>query len=339
MYKLLKPILFLLPPELAHTITLKFLGLLYKTRLLNFVFNTVNTCHPTQVFGLSFGNPVGIAAGLDKNGDYIDCLAALGVGFIEIGAVTPKPQQGNLKPRLFRLKEDNAIINRMGFNNKGVDYLVENLKRKTTTCIIGVNLGKNKQTPLENAKDDYITCMEKVYPYADFITINISSPNTPDLRKLQGPNYLSDLLSSVLARRDQLNLVHGKRVPVLVKISPDIIEPELAGIVKILNDLKIDGIIATNTTISRPNLKSLKLSHESGGLSGKPIKEQSFKILKTINNYEFNHLGIISCGGIDSEMEAMRRFKSGATLIQIYTGLIYEGPGLLTRCIKKYKTH
>jgi dihydroorotate dehydrogenase len=339
MYKLLKPILFLLPPELAHTITLKLLSFLYKIRLLHLFFKTTNTKHTTEIFGLHFSNPVGIAAGLDKNGDYIDCLGALGVGFIEVGAVTPKPQSGNEKPRLFRLKQDNAIINRMGFNNKGVDYLVENLKRKSSSCIIGVNLGKNKQTPLENAKDDYIICMEKVYPYADFITINISSPNTPDLRKLQDPNYLSDLLSCVLARRDQLHQECSTKVPVLVKISPDISNTELADIVKILNELKVDGIIATNTTISRPNLHNQQLGNEAGGLSGKPVKELSYKILEAINSYNISHLSVISCGGIDSEAEAMRRFNTGASLIQIYTGLIYEGPELLTRCIKAYKNY
>ncbi len=337
MYKLLRPILFLLPPELAHSFSLKLLNILYKTGLLNLFLKKSHIKNAIKAFGLHFSNPVGIAAGLDKNGDYIDCLGALGVGFIEVGAVTPKPQLGNDKPRLFRLKQDNAIINRMGFNNKGVDYLVEKLKRKSSSCIVGVNLGNNKQTPLDNAKDDYIICMEKIYPYADFITINISSPNTPDLRKLQDPNYLSDLLSCVLARRDQLRLEHNKKVPVLVKISPDISESELFDIVKILNDLNVDGIIATNTTISRPNLHNQQLASESGGLSGKPVKELSYKILETINSYGFNNLDVISSGGIDSELESIRRFNAGAKLIQIYTGLIYEGPGLLKRCINSYK--
>lgn len=336
-FKLSKTILFLLPAELAHVIALKFLNLLYKTKLIPFFFKTTDAICPTVAFGLGFKNPVGIAAGLDKNGDYIDALAALGVGFIEVGAVTPKAQYGNEKPRLFRLKKDNAIINRMGFNNKGVDYLVENLKRRTSACIIGVNIGKNKQTELINAKEDYVICLEKVYQYTDFVTINISSPNTPDLRKLQDPNYLTDLLSYVLQKREHLHSLYNKRVPILVKISPDILDSELLDIVKILNNLKVDGIIATNTSISRTNLQETEFAAESGGLSGRPIKDLSAKILHTISNCGFNNLDIISCGGIDSDIEALRRFKSGATLIQIYTGLIYNGPSLLTKCLATCK--
>jgi dihydroorotate dehydrogenase len=316
---------------------LQSLKLLSKAKLLNLFIKNINTDHTTKVFGLNFKNPIGIAAGLDKNGDYIDCLASLGVGFIEVGAITPKPQPGNKKPRLFRLKEKNALINRMGFNNKGVDYLVENLKRKSSKGIIGVNVGKNKQTPLIDAKKDYVICLEKVYQYADFVTINISSPNTPDLRKLQDSNYLFDLLSFILHRRNELQSVYNKRMPILVKISPDISDTEFLAIFKILDDLKIDGIIAINTSTSRQGVQNLKLSNEDGGLSGTPIKELSFNILEKINNYNFHNLGVISCGGIDSDSEAVRRFDNGANLIQIYTGLIYEGPGLITKCLKVLK--
>lgn len=335
-YKFSRFFLFLLPAECAHFIALELLKILYKINLLNIIFKKTNTTHITKAFGLKFKNPVGIAAGLDKNGDYIDCLSALGAGFIEVGAVTPEPQFGNDKPRLFRLREKNALINRMGFNNKGVNYLVKNLKNKSSESIVGVNIGKNKQTPLINAKEDYAFCLEKVYPYADFVTINISSPNTPDLRKLQDSNYLFDLLSYVLHKRDELRTAYDRKMPILVKISPDMSDAELLDILKILNDLKIDGIIATNTSISRVNVSGLKLSGESGGLSGAPIKELSLRILEQINDYEFNHLDIISCGGIDSDKEAISRFNKGAKLIQIYTGLIYEGPSLIQKCIKAH---
>tara|TARA_R110000868_G_scaffold158036_3_gene385815 strand:- start:71076 stop:72074 length:999 start_codon:yes stop_codon:yes gene_type:complete len=327
MYKILRPFLFLLPPETAHYFALNSLKLAHKIGFTKLMFPKLAN-KPKQVFGLTFKNPVGIAAGLDKNGDYIDCLASTGVGFIEVGAVTPIAQIGNPKPRLFRLPKAQAIINRMGFNNKGVDYLVENLKRRNTDCIVGVNLGKNKQTPNETAYNDYIICLEKVLPYADFATVNISSPNTPGLRELQTPEYLSDLLTRVKTKRDELLKQHNKVFPLLVKIAPDLSAEEITEIHSIAQQVGYDGIIATNTTSSRANVKHLPHVNEQGGLSGKPVAEQSITVLKQLTAQP-NHLPIISVGGIDSVTEANKRFDHEAALIQIYSGLIYHGLRLL----------
>lgn len=327
MYRLLRPLFFLLPPELAHRVALTGLTLLYRLGLVR--------CRPSEkqqgVFDLHFDNRLGIAAGLDKNGDYIDCLAALGVGFIEVGAVTPLPQAGNPKPRLFRLPAQQALINKMGFNNKGVDYLVNNLKKRKTDCIVGVNLGKNKTTPLANAADDYNICLRKIYPYADFATINISSPNTPGLRELQGDDYLPNLLQQVKQQRDELATQYNKSLPLLVKIAPDLSIPELQSMLSAIQQAKLDGIIATNTTASRDGVSHLAAAQHQGGLSGRPLAEKSRTLLHLLKSCQ---LPIISVGGIDSPSEAKQRLQQGATLLQVYTGLIYQGPGLLKRIIK-----
>ncbi len=336
MYRCLKPILFCFPPETAHKFTLRALKILHQLKLTCFLFPTLPP-KSVNVFGLSFKNPVGIAAGLDKNGDYLDCLAALGVGFIEVGAVTPVAQIGNPKPRLFRLKEKHALINRMGFNNKGIDYLVENLKkRKTGDCLIGVNLGKNKDTPLEKAQDDYIICLRKIYPYADFMTINISSPNTPGLRELQQENHLENLLQLVKHERDALATQHHKRVPLLVKIAPDLSQAEVRTMLQSIVSVGMDGIIATNTTQARDAVQGLKHAGEIGGLSGPPVKELSYQVLQCIREID-QTIPVISVGGIDSVQEAERRFKAGTQLVQLYTSLIYQGPYLLRKIIKYFR--
>ena len=332
MYKFFRPLLFCLPPEIAHTVTLNLLKFATKLKLICLFFPRL-TPSPCNLFGLQFKTRIGIAAGLDKNGDYLDCLAALGVAFIEVGAVTPKPQVGNPKPRLFRLLKEQALINRMGFNNKGVDYLVNKLKQRNSTCIVGVNLGKNKETPLAQAADDYIYCLEKVFLYADFCTINISSPNTPDLQKLQTPQYLENLLTAIKKSRDDLTQQHQKKLPLLVKIAPDLVDAQLYALVDMIDKLGLEGIIATNTTNQRPDVTNNSLATEIGGLSGKPIAGLSYEMLVKIRQRNKN-LPIISVGGISSLADAEERFQAGADLIQLYTGLIYKGPGLLRRLIR-----
>jgi dihydroorotate dehydrogenase len=329
MYKIFRHLLFCLPPEVAHSVTLNLLKLAVKFKLIREASPCIlSQSVEAKLMGLNFKNHIGIAAGLDKNGDYLDCLARLGVGFIEVGAVTPKAQIGNLKPRLFRLVKQQALINRMGFNNKGVDYLVKKLKQRNSTCIVGVNLGKNKETPLAHAADDYIYCLEKVFLHADFCTINISSPNTPELQKLQTPEYLENLLTAIKKSRDDLVIQHKKKLPLLVKIAPDLTDAQLYALVDMVDKLELEGIIATNTTNQRPHVSANPISKETGGLSGKPIAILSYEMLVKIRQRNQN-LPIISVGGIDSVAEAQRRFQAGADLIQLYTGLIYEGPALL----------
>lgn len=332
MYSVLRSLFFSLPPEMAHQVALGSLALLQRLHLTQHFFSPVPD-RPVEVAGLSFRNPVGIAAGLDKNGDYIEALASLGVGFIELGAVTPRPQIGNPKPRLFRLPDHKAIINRMGFNNKGLDYLVARLGNlRDRRCIIGVNLGKNKDTPLAEAHRDYSTCLEKLYPYADFMTINISSPNTPELRSLQNPHYFGDLLKSVREVRDRLGAQTQRPMPLWVKISPDVSREEVEEMVNTVKQVGLEGIIATNTTQSRVAVADAPQANEAGGLSGVPLKSASYEVLNWIRAVDPT-LPVISVGGIDSQTEAKRRFEAGAQLIQVYTGLIYEGPSLLRRLI------
>jgi dihydroorotate dehydrogenase len=332
MYRLLRPLLFCLPPETAHYFTLNLLRFANRCKLLKIIYPTLPN-QGLKIFGLSFKNRIGIGAGLDKNGDYIDALAALGVGFIEVGAVTPQPQFGNPKPRLFRLTKYHALINRMGFNNKGIDYLVTNLKRRKTDAIVGVNLGKNKDTPLEHAADDYNYCLTKIFPYADFATINISSPNTPDLRKLQTPQYLQELLVNIKNMRDELQKSFNKKLPLLVKIAPDLAADELRELLTIVAQVGLDGVIATNATFSRAGVTTDPVAQEVGGLSGAPIAEQSFAMLQAIHQ-QCPNIPVVSIGGVDSVAEGQRRFQAGAALIQVYTGLIYEGPQLLRKLIK-----
>lgn len=326
-YSLIRPLLFLLPAETAHQYTLKILSFLYKRRI--YPRKKTYYAHKKTVMGLVFPNPIGLAAGLDKNGDHIDVLAAFGFGFIEVGTVTPKPQPGNPKPRLFRIPTKKALINRMGFNNQGVDYLIEHIKKTTFRGILGINIGKNAETPIENATEDYLTCLKKVYPYASYITINISSPNTTDLRKLQQRNYLDDLLHALKTTQVEYAKIYQKYVPLLIKISPDLTQEEIKEVAHSILKNKIDGVIATNTTLSREEVKNLPHGEETGGLSGGPLFDRSLYIVKHLHHYVGDALPIIACGGVFSKEQAEQMYEAGACLIQIYSGLIYKGPTII----------
>lgn len=332
-YPLIRPAFFCLDPETAHEVTLRLLKFSHATGLSKLFYRTPH-CQPTTVMGLDFSNPVGLAAGLDKNGDYIDALAALGFGFIEIGTVTPRPQPGNPKPRLFRLPEHQAIINRMGFNNKGVDHLVEKVKRAKFGGILGINIGKNFDTPIENAVEDYLIGLQKVYPYAGYITINISSPNTKNLRQLQQGDDIKNLLSALKEEQRKQQQAHKKYVPLVLKIAPDLSTEEIRHIAKLLLEFKIDGVIATNTTISRDKIADHPLADENGGLSGTPIKELSTAVVKALSTELKDQIPIIAAGGIMNAADAQEKINAGASLIQIYSGLIYQGPELVSDIVR-----
>lgn len=327
LYKAIRPLLFAVDPECSHDATLSLLKSLHQIGL--FKHPKPITQNSVECFGLSFANPLGLAAGLDKNAECIPAWAAMGFGFIEVGTITPKPQFGNPKPRLFRLPEDQAIINRMGFNNKGVDYLVKRLQQVRPTCPLGVNIGKNKDTEIKEAWQDYVYCYEKVYPYADYVTVNISSPNTPELRKLQQGELLKSILTPLRELQKSLIQKYHKKVPILVKIAPDLSMSELQALLDDLLSLKIEGIIATNTTVERPN--SLQNSHaqEIGGLSGEPLFERSTNMIRSIYQQVGDSLPIVAVGGIMTPEQAKAKLAAGAKLIQIYSGLIYQGPGLI----------
>lgn len=322
MYFLLKKFLFKLDPETAHNFTLQALKFAHAFHLTK---TSAIAAHPRTVMGLNFPNPVGLAAGLDKNGDYIDALASLGFGFIEVGTVTPKAQEGNPRPRLFRLEKEEAIINRMGFNNKGVEHLVANLKKIKYRGILGINIGKNRDTALENAVEDYVICFRRVAEYASYVTINISSPNTQSLRDLQHGDLLRTLLKTLKHEQAQLS----RYVPLVVKIAPDLSQEELKNTATILLEEKIDGVIATNTTLSRAGVELSVHANEAGGLSGKPVFQKSTEIVRELAKLLENKIPIIACGGIFSAADAVEKFAAGASLVQIYTGLIYRGPKML----------
>ena len=284
---------------------------------------------PVHAMGLDFPNPVGLAAGLDKNGDYIDALAALGFGFIEIGTVTPRAQPGNPKPRMFRLAAEEAIINRMGFNNLGVDRLIDNVKHSRYRGILGINIGKNFDTPIERAADDYLACLEKVYAFASYVTVNISSPNTKNLRQLQQENEFDALLKTLKQKQKSLESEHGKYTPLALKIAPDLNETEIDMIADRLLAHQIDAVIATNTTISRIGVEQSPYCHEAGGLSGKPLQQAATQVVRRLAQQLNGRIPIIGVGGINSASTAKEKFDAGATLIQIYSGLIYRGPELI----------
>jgi dihydroorotate dehydrogenase len=331
MYSLLRPLLFRLDPETAHHLTLG--GLKTANALgLNRLIAKRPPDNPRTVMGLTFPNPVGLAAGLDKNGDCIDGLAALGFGFIEIGTVTPLPQPGNPKPRLFRLPQANAIINRMGFNNDGVDKLVENVKRADYRGILGINIGKNAATPIDKAADDYLICLRKVYAHASYVTVNISSPNTKNLRQLQDEDALNNLLSLLKAEQQKLADAQGKYVPLALKIAPDMEGEQIAQIARLLMQHRIDGVIATNTTLSREGVESLEHGAETGGLSGAPVREKSTAVIRALHQHLQGALPIIGVGGILTGADAAEKINAGASLVQIYSGLIYRGPELIVEC-------
>jgi dihydroorotate dehydrogenase len=326
LYTLLRPLLFKLDPESAHRVTFNGIELARKVGLLK----TVSIpCQPRNVMGLSFPNPVGLAAGLDKNGEYLDALAALGFGFIEIGTVTPRPQPGNPAPRIFRIPEARAIINRLGFNNRGVDQLVENVKHSAYQGILGINIGKNFDTPLEKAVDDYLIGLQKVYRYASYVTVNISSPNTLNLRQLQAADALDQLLSRLKSEQAKLAQVHGKYVPMAVKIAPDLDETQIQTIAALLLKHRIDGVIATNTTITRTGIEHLPLAQENGGLSGAPLTQRATAVIRQLHHALQGVIPIIGAGGIMSADDAQDKLTAGANLIQLYTGLIYRGPDLV----------
>lgn len=327
-YPLIRKALFQLDPECAHEFTLNQLRRISGTPLAFLLHQRVQN-KPVSCMGLVFNNPLGLAAGLDKNGECIDAFGAMGFGFVEVGTVTPRPQLGNEKPRLFRIVEAEGLINRMGFNNQGVDNLIVNVKKSHFNGILGINIGKNKDTPVEQGKDDYLICMEKVYPYASYIAINISSPNTPGLRSLQYGEALDDLLAAIKAKQAQLSNTHQKYVPVVVKIAPDLSEAELIQIADSLLRHNIDGVIATNTTLDRKLVQGLKHSEQAGGLSGRPVQLRSTEVIRFLSQELQGKLPIIGVGGIDSLTAAREKMDAGVTLIQIYSGFIFKGPQLI----------
>ncbi len=332
-YPLAQKLLFKLDAETAHGLSLTVLEVLYRLRLVKLVAAppaSENALAPVTLMGIEFPNRAGLAAGLDKNGEHIDALAACGFGFIEIGTVTPLPQTGNDRPRLFRLPADRAIINRMGFNNRGVDYLVERVKRSQRRCVLGINIGKNKNTPNENAVDDYLVCLQKVYPLADYITINISSPNTPGLRDLQHGESLRMLLRALKEEQNKLHQRYAYYVPLLVKIAPDLDDAEVAALAEIFIEQHIDGVIATNTTNARSGLHEIELAKEQGGLSGQPLTEQADHVLSVLVKALHAKIPVIAAGGIMNLEDALRKRELGAALVQVYTGFIYEGPKLVS---------
>ncbi|MEH0876316.1 quinone-dependent dihydroorotate dehydrogenase [Pectobacterium cacticida] len=333
-YPVIKKALFQLDPERAHELTFQQLRRITHTPFEFLVRQSVPT-KPVTCMGLSFKNPLGLAAGLDKDGECIDALGAMGFGHIEVGTVTPRPQSGNDKPRLFRVVEAEGVINRMGFNNKGVDYLVENVKKTHFGGVIGINIGKNKDTPVEQGKDDYLICMDKVYAHAGYIAINISSPNTPGLRSLQYGEALDDLLRAIKNKQAELSEKQQKYVPVAVKIAPDLSTEELIQIADSLVRHNIDGVIATNTTLDRTLIQGLNHCGQTGGLSGRPLQTRSTEIIRRLSQELAGRLPIIGVGGIDSLIAAREKMAAGASLLQIYSGFIFHGP----RLIKDIVTH
>ncbi|HCH69534.1 MAG TPA: quinone-dependent dihydroorotate dehydrogenase [Colwellia sp.] len=335
-YPAIRKIMFQFDAETIHELTIKGLKGTGSTPL-NALYKQCVPNKPVTVMGIDFPNPLGLAAGLDKNGECINAFAAMGFGFIEVGTVTPRPQPGNPKPRIFRLPEANAVINRMGFNNKGVDYLVSQVRAAKFKGVLGINIGKNKDTPEENAKDDYTHCMRKVYDFASYITINISSPNTPGLRSLQYGDALNELLSALKTEQAELEKQYKKYVPIAVKIAPDLTEDEVNSIAQSLIDNNIDGVIATNTTLSREGVEGLQYGSEQGGLSGAPVKDKSTTVISILAKALDNKLPIIGVGGIASSYDANEKLVAGASLVQIYTGFIYQGPPLVKEIVEGVK--
>jgi dihydroorotate dehydrogenase len=331
MYSLIRPTLFALDAESAHQLTLGSLRIMHTMGLSSLLADPPAEV-PRTVMGLTFPNPVGLAAGLDKNGSCIDGLAALGFGFIEIGTVTPLPQPGNPRPRLFRLPQASAIINRMGFNNEGVDRLIKNVQRSDYRGILGINIGKNAFTPIARAPDDYLICLRKVYAHASYVVINISSPNTANLRQLQGSDELRTLLSQLKAEQEKLAQQLGKYVPLTIKIAPDLDSEQIKQIAALLIEHRIDGVIATNTTLSREGVENLPHGAEPGGLSGAPVRDKSNFVIRELAAELQGALPVIGVGGILSGADAVEKVNAGASLVQIYSGLIYRGPALVAEC-------
>ena len=332
LYPLIRKVFFSLDAETAHGVGMSGMSFLNASGLACLLVKPAKAC-PVEAMGLSFPNPVGLAAGLDKNGDHIDALARLGFGFIEIGTITPRPQDGNPRPRLFRIPEAQGIINRMGFNNAGVDRLLENVRAAEFPKkggILGINIGKNATTPIEKAAEDYLICLEKVYNDASYITVNISSPNTKNLRELQKDDALDDLLSQLKQRQEQLAEQHGRYVPMALKIAPDLDDAQITAIADALRRHRMDGVIATNTTLSREGVEDMPNSSETGGLSGAPVFRKSTDVVKKLSTALAGELPIIGVGGIMGGEDAAEKIRAGASLVQFYSGFIYRGPELVS---------
>ncbi len=333
LFSLSQKLLFAMDAESAHQATV---AMLKKAPGLQKALLGQCLSAPREVMGLKFPNPVGVAAGLDKNGECIEGLFGLGFGFVEVGTVTPRPQDGNPKPRVFRLVEDQAIINRLGFNNRGVDYLCTQVararKRGAVKGPLGINIGKNATTPMEHAVDDYLRCLDRVYPLADYVTINISSPNTKNLRDLQSPDQLRKFIATLVNRGEQLAVDHGRR-PIVLKVSPDNSPEQLVAMAKVIRESGIDGVIATNTTISRPALIDSQQRSETGGLSGRPLGDLALRQLVALRSELGSEIPIIGVGGIHDKVSAQARLAAGANLLQVYTGFVYRGPALLREAV------
>ena len=335
-YPLARTALFAMDPEDAHEATLHSLQRAYECSLTRGLLRD-GALYPTKLMGLSLRNPVGLAAGLDKNGEYIDALGNLGFGMIEVGTVTPRAQPGNPRPRMFRLPKAQALINRLGFNNEGLDTFLANVQKSTWRQhggILGLNIGKNADTPIESAVDDYLIGLNGVYPHADYVTVNISSPNTQNLRALQNENALDALLSALVERRKRLSDQHGRLVPIVVKIAPDLTTEQIDAIADSLARHGMDGVIATNTTLERSSVQGMTHAQEAGGLSGAPVHELSLKVIARLRQRLGNHMAIIGVGGIMSGQHAVEKIRAGANAVQLYTGLIYRGPGLVGECVR-----
>jgi dihydroorotate dehydrogenase len=336
-YALARPFLFCLDAERAHDLGLAAIEAAYRTGT-NPLLALKPLPLPCEVFGLRFDNPVGLAAGLDKNGAHVDALAALGFGFIEVGTTTPRAQAGNPKPRMFRLPEHEAVINRLGFNNGGVDALVRNVEHARYSGVLGINIGRNKDTPNERATDDYVHCLERVYARASYVTVNISSPNTQGLRDLQEEETLRHFIGTLREAQERLGAKHGARKPMLLKIAPDLSESDLDSMATVLREARIDGVICTNTTIDRSLVTGHRHAGEAGGLSGKPVFEKSTAVLRSMHERLGDDIPLVGVGGIVRGADAVAKFDAGAALVQFYSGMVYRGPALIGDCVEALRT-
>ncbi len=336
MYDLIRPLLFALDAETAHGVTLYALDVAQRSNFLHRIVQPPADL-PTTAFGIRFPNPVGLAAGLDKNADHLDALGALGFGFVEVGTTTPRPQPGNDKPRMFRLPHHEAVINRLGFNNAGVDALVRNVQQSNYRGVLGINIGKNKDTPNDKAVDDYLFCLERVYAHASYVTVNISSPNTQGLRDLQEEATLRRFIETLREAQERLGSQSGARKPMLLKIAPDLSETELDGIADVLLAANVDGVICTNTTIDHSAVASDPQGNETGGLSGKPLFARSTAVLRGMRKRVGDRIGLIGVGGILDGGDAAEKIDAGASLVQIYSGMVYRGPKLIAECVEEIR--
>ncbi len=335
-YDLVRPLLFLMEPERAHALMMYSLGVAHRSNLLHLAARPPADL-PVSAFGLSFPNPVGLAAGVDKNAEHLDALGALGFGFVEVGTVTPQPQAGNPKPRVFRLAQHEALINRLGFNNAGVDALVRNVQASSYRGVLGINIGKNRDTPNERAVDDYLYCLERAYAHASYITVNISSPNTQGLRDLQHEAALRALIDTLREAQERLGSQSGARKPMLLKIAPDLAEAELDAIADVLLTARVDGVICGNTTIARDAVASHAHAQEAGGLSGRALRERADALLRGMASRLQGRISIVGVGGILEGDDAAAKLNAGASLVQMYTGLIYRGPALIAECVNEIR--